>query len=101
MRRVLVVLALVAPALALLFFYLDPGADLTLELPLQHFYVVTFTTFAAAVISILITTSLGADARPRHVLGAAAFAVIGSLFFSHGLTTPGAIIASFHPAIQW
>src|SRR5262245_3725013 len=101
MRRILVAPAVVAPALALIFFTLRPDADALDSLPLVHFYVVTFTTFAAAVISILLTVSLGEVARPRHVLAAAAFGVIGGLFFSHGLTTPQALIDHFHPAILW
>ncbi|HLB48700.1 MAG TPA: sensor histidine kinase, partial [Anaerolineales bacterium] len=85
----------------LVFFRLAPRADLSLSLPLPHFYVVTFTTFAAAVVSILLGAALGPEAKPRHVLAAAAFAVIGSIFFSHGLATPNALIDHFHPAVQW
>ncbi|MBI5828698.1 MAG: hypothetical protein HZB20_03980, partial [Chloroflexi bacterium] len=44
---------------------------------------------------------LGPAAQPRHLLAAPAFAVIGSIFFSHGLATPGALIDHFHPAVQW
>src|SRR3972149_4520855 len=101
MKRILVVTALVAPAILLVFFRLAPRADLSLSLPLPHFYVVTFTTFAAAVVSILLGAALGPEAKPRHVLAAAAFAVIGSIFFSHGLATPNALIDHFHPAVQW
>ncbi|HLB49178.1 MAG TPA: HAMP domain-containing sensor histidine kinase, partial [Anaerolineales bacterium] len=58
-------------------------------------------TFSAAVISILLAASMGPEAKPRHVLAASAFAVIGSVFFSHGLATPNALIDHFHPAVQW
>jgi class 3 adenylate cyclase len=101
MKRFLIVLALIAPPVCLLFFKLDPQADKTISLPLFHFYLVTFITFAAAVISILLTVTLGFGGQPRHVLAAAAFAVIGSLFFSHGLATPGALIDHVHPASAW
>lgn len=101
MKRILITLALLTPALGLLYFTLQPQADKTVSLPIFHFYLVTFITFAAAVISILLTVTLGMDGQPRHVLTAAAFAVIGSIFFSHGLATPGALIDHLHPAISW
>jgi len=101
MKRILVILALLAPAFGLVFFALQPRADVTVSVPIFHFYIVTFTTFSAAVISILLAASLGAEAKPRHVLAAGAFAVIGSVFFSHGLATPNALIDHFHPAVEW
>ena len=101
MKRIIILLGLLAPALVLLYFTLQPEADQTVSLPLFHFYLVTFITFAAAVISILLTVTLGMEGQPRHVLAAAAFAVIGSIFFSHGLATPGALIDHVHPAVSW
>ena len=101
MRRILVILALIAPAVSLVYFWLQPQADLVSSQPIFHFYLVTFITFSAAVISILLTATLGFEGQPRHVLAAAAFAVIGSIFFSHGLATPGALIDHVHPASTW
>jgi signal transduction histidine kinase len=101
MRRLAVAAGLLAPAAVLLFFTLRPEADATVRDSLGHFYVVTFTTFAAAVISLLLVTALGAAAEARHLLAAAAFVVMGALFASHGAATPGAIIAGFHPAVTW
>lgn len=100
-KRILVIVALLAPAMALVYFTLQRRADLTISLPLFHFYLVTFITFSAAVISILLTVTLGFEGQPRHVLAAAAFAVIGGIFFSHGLATPGALIDHEHPASAW
>lgn len=90
-----------APAAILTFLTLVPAADGSAPMPLFHFYIVTFTTFSAAVVSILLAASLGESALPRHVLTAAAFAVMGSTFFSHGLATPNALISYQHPAITW
>jgi signal transduction histidine kinase len=101
MRRLLFLTALVAPVLFLLFFWFFPEWDRRLQLPLFHFYVVTFTTFAAAVVSILLARILRPVAQTRHALAAVAFAVMGTLFFTHGLPTPGALTAHFHPAVQW
>ena len=101
MKRIAVLVVLLLPAFGLAFFALQPQADLTVSVPIFHFYIVTFTTFSAAVISILLVASLGLQAPPRHLLAAAAFAVIGSVFFSHGLATPGALINHSHPAVEW
>ncbi len=101
MKRILIILALLAPAIVLVYFNLQPQADRNVNLPTFHFYVVTFITFSAAVVSILLTATLGLEGQPRHVLAAAAFAVIGSIFFSHGLATPGALIDHAHPAVSW
>lgn len=100
-KRLSLALASMAPALLLLFFALQPEADRPAIFPLFHFYIVTFTSFAAAVISILLTLVLGDVAQPRHLLVSIGFATIGTLFFSHGLATPDAIIDHFHPAVRW
>ena len=55
--------AIIAPAACLIFFYFNPQADATYSIPLAHFYIVTFTTFSAAVLSILLLSSLGAEAK--------------------------------------
>jgi class 3 adenylate cyclase len=100
-KKLLALFILFLPAGGLIFFKLQPQADLNVSVPLFHFYIVTFTTFSSAVISLLLVSSLGAEARPRHILAAAAFGVIGSIFFSHGLATPNAIISHAHPAVSW
>src|SRR3712207_2402521 len=101
MKRVLVILALFAPSAILVFLSLQPQADPTASLPLFHFYIVTFTTFAAAVVSILLSSTLEGVAQPRHVLAAVAFAVVATVFFLHGFATPGALIDYSHPAVRW
>jgi signal transduction histidine kinase len=101
MKRALLILALVAPSLFLGFLSLQPQADARASLPLFHFYIVTFVTFAAAVISILLSSMLESIAQPRHVLAAVAFAVIASIFFVHGFATRGALIDYPHPAVRW
>jgi len=101
MKRIGVLLVLVAPAVGLGLWSLFPGADPSLSAPLFHFYVVTFTTFAATVVSLFVTISVGQTALPRHLLLALAFAWMGAVFLIHGATTPGALIGYFHPAITW
>ncbi len=101
MRKVLTTIFILLPLAAMAYLRLASGADLSAPLPIFHFYIVTFTTFSAGVIAIMLTITLGESARPRHVLAAVAFAAIGSIFFSHGLATPGALIDFFHPAVSW
>jgi class 3 adenylate cyclase len=101
MKRFLTISTVLAPALLLLFFMLQPELDVVIFLPIFHFYLVTFTSFAAAVISILLIVALGELARPRLMLVSMAFVVIGVLFFTHGLASEGAIIDYNHPALRW
>ncbi|HSM58578.1 MAG TPA: ATP-binding protein [Candidatus Sulfomarinibacteraceae bacterium] len=99
MRRSLTVASVLVPLLLLVFFWLRPDYDPVLAIPLSHFYIVTFTSFAAAVVSFLLVIAIGSFAHRRHVLAAVSFAVMSSLFMVHGLTTPGALIPSDHPAV--
>jgi signal transduction histidine kinase len=101
MKRSLVVLSVLLPPGSLLFLRLSPSLDATLQAPLFHFHIVTFTTFAAAVVAIFVAISVGREGAPRHTLTAAAFAVMGGVFLIHGITTPNALIAGPHPGIRW
>lgn len=101
MMRLLKGVGLLAPSILLLLFWRVPEADWTVRVPLFHFYIVTFTTFTAAVLSILLSLALEEGGQTRHLLAAVAFAAMGTLFFSHGLATPEALIHDGHPAIRW
>ncbi len=101
MRRFWIYFALLLPPALLLFFTLVPRADVSLASPLFHFYIVSFTTFAATVVSLFVAISVGQTALPRHLLLALAFAWMGAVFFIHGLSTTGALIDHFHPGIIW
>lgn len=101
MKRLSIGLVLVLPGLALGFLALFPQYDRVIPAPLPHFYIVTFTTFAAAVISILLLAALGPETKTRHRLAAGAFAFMGVVFFTHGFATPGALIDHAHPIVEW
>lgn len=75
--------------------------DVTFHQPILHFYIVTFIAFTAAVVAWLVVASVGENTTPYHRLFGLAFAMMGSLFFLHGLTTPGALIAGFNPGVTW
>jgi signal transduction histidine kinase len=101
MKRALVLLALVLPAVGLGFWSAFPQFDPVFNAPLFHFYIVVFTTFAATVVSLFVAISVGETALPRHLLLAVAFAWMGAVFLIHGASTPNALITHFHPALQW
>lgn len=101
MKRLLIILSLVGPAGLLLFLWLRPEFDLFIQIPLLHFYVVTFFTFTSLVVALFTAVALGDNSEPRHRLLATAFAVMGAIFLVHGVTTPEAIIFSFNPGISW
>ena len=101
MKRALVILSLLGPICLLIALALVPSLDPEIDEPVFHFYIVTFSTFVAAVVAIFMTLTLGRESAPRHSLLATAFAAMGAIFLVHGLTTPGVLITTFHPAIQW
>lgn len=101
MKRLGVYLALLLPAMLLGLWSAFPEADPRIAAPLAHFYLVSFTTFAATVVSLFVIISVGETALPRHLFLAAAFAWMGAVFLIHGAATPGALIGQFHPAVTW
>lgn len=78
-----------------------PALDAPLHQPMFHFYIVTFTSFTAAIVAWLVVASVGESAAPRHRMLGLGFAAMGGLFFLHGLTTPDALITAYHPGISW
>ncbi|MCA9971274.1 MAG: HAMP domain-containing histidine kinase [Anaerolineales bacterium] len=100
-KRILILISLLAPALILGLAALFPLLDPRFEYPLLHFYVVTFSTFAAAVAALFTHVSLGSDTTPRHRLLAFAFGAMGLVFLIHGVLTPGALVFTFNPGIRW
>lgn len=101
MKRFLIWLSLIFPVGILITAALFPALDPSFQQPLLHFYVVTFFTFAAAVIAFFTVVALGQGSAPRHRLLATAFAIMGALFLVHGITTPAALIFTRNPGIQW
>ncbi len=101
MKQLFIILSLVVPIGLLTLFRLFPGWDPIWRQPLLHFYLVTFFTFTAVVVALFTALLLGHQSRPRHQLLATAFAVMGLLFFVHGITTPQAILFTPNPGIRW
>ncbi len=101
MKRAALYTALLLPALALAAGAVLPAYDRAFHSPIFHFYIVTFATFAAVVVSLFVIISIGETALPRHWLLAFAYLWMGAVFLVHGASTQGALIDFFHPAIVW
>ena len=101
MKRFQIIISLAIPIFILVFFRIFPELDPVFQVPLLHFYIVTFFTFTAVVAATFTAISLGKDIPPRHQLLATAFAVMSVIFLIHGITTPGALLLTFNPGITW
>lgn len=87
----------------LLFFALrlQPQLDPVLEAVWFHFQIVSFTSLVAFVLAVLVTLVTGPVAGVRTLFTTLALAAIAGIFLIHGLTTPGVLVRSFNPAVQW
>ncbi|MCA9954043.1 MAG: hypothetical protein KC434_04945 [Anaerolineales bacterium] len=101
MKKSIIAASIFIPAGLLAFFALVPAADPTIEARVFHFYIVTFFTFAAVVAAYLVGLVLEKSSPTRHRLLATAFVVMGSLFFIHGILTPGVITTVQNPGVRW
>ncbi|MCL4867364.1 MAG: hypothetical protein KJ063_00210 [Anaerolineae bacterium] len=101
MKRLLIILSLVGPTVLLVGLALFPEWDITFHNPLFHFYVVTFITFAAAVVSFFIAYTLHQAGLSRYQLLPTAFAAMAGIFLIHGLYTPQAIFFTSNPGVRW
>jgi HD-GYP domain-containing protein (c-di-GMP phosphodiesterase class II) len=84
-----------------LFFYLAqrPSLDRLIQVPTQHFYVVSATALLALALAVAVGVASVRSRQPRTLFMAAAFLTIAGVFATHGLTTPGVIVHGFHKSI--
>ena len=101
MKRNLIFQSIIIPIALLVAFAAFPELDIVSPQPVIHFYLVTFVTFTAVVVTLLVSLTLGADSPVRHRLLATAGAAMGIIFFVHGITTPQALTYTFNPGIRW
>lgn len=101
MKRALVIASLVGPILLLVGLRLFPELDFSIHQPLFHFYIVTFFTSAAAIVSLFIAYALQQAGLSRYQLLPTAFATMGGIFLVHGLFTPEAIFFANNPGVRW
>lgn len=80
---------------------LFPELDAEHAAPLFHFYVVTFTAFAALVGGLFVASAVE-DTDEIHIqFFTMGFAAVASIFMLHGLATPGVIFEGFNHAVGW
>lgn len=79
----------------------QPQLDPVLEDSWFHFQIVSFTSLVAFVLALFITLVTGPVAGVRTLFTTLALAAIAGMFLIHGLTTPGVLVRSFNPAVQW
>ncbi|MFZ0545106.1 MAG: ATP-binding protein [Candidatus Promineifilaceae bacterium] len=101
MKRAIIITAILLPPLLMVVLLLLPQLNGTFEVPIFHFYIVTFFSFTSAVVALLFATVLDERSLYRHRLLVTAFASMAALFFIHGTTTNGALILEFNPGIRW
>lgn len=101
MKRALIVLSLVGPVIYLAVLAAFPELDIEAHQPLFHFYIVTFFTFAAAVVSFFIAYTLQQEGDTRYQLLPTAFAAMGAIFLIHGFFTAEAIFFTSNPGVRW
>ena len=68
--------------------------DMRLVIPREHFDIVSLTAFVALVASLFAGLMLGRVRQRRPSLLAMGLASLSGLFFLHGITTPGFLVAS-------
>lgn len=78
-----------------------PQLDGVFQVPIFHFYIVTFFTFTSAVVALLFASVLDKRSLYRHRLLVTAFASMAAIFFVHGTTTNGALILEPNPGVRW
>jgi HD-GYP domain-containing protein (c-di-GMP phosphodiesterase class II) len=97
--QALVAGALALPIVAILILNQAPSLDVLWMQPKFHFYVVSGTALAAAVICAVLVTSARALRETRLVFLVLAFLSIAAIFATHGLMTPGFIHHEPYPAL--
>ena len=101
MKRAIAITAILFPPILMVVLLLLPELNAVIQVPIFHFYIVTFFTFTSAVVALLLASVLGGQSLYRHRLLATAFASMAAIFFIHGTTTSGALILEFNPGIRW
>lgn len=80
---------------------LNHQLDPEFSAPLFHFYVVTFTAFAALVGGLFVASAVE-QSRHLHIqFFTMGFTAIAGIFLLHGLATPGVVMQGFNHAVGW
>ncbi len=74
-----------------LFLRLEAELDITVAVPVQHFYIVSGVSILAALLAALVAVAVVQIALYRLLFLALGFLAMGVLFAVHGLSTPGVL----------
>lgn len=100
-RRALLFALSASPILIFAGLRLYPALDGLHDAPVFHFYVVTFTSFAALVSALFIASAVAGQDDIHVFFYTLAFSAIAALFMLHALATPGILIQGFNQAVGW
>lgn len=91
----------ILPLLLFVGLRLHPTADSLHDAPVFHFYVVTFTSFAALVSALFVASAVEREQDTHILFITMAYAAIAAIFLLHALATPGVILQGFNQAVGW
>ncbi|MDX1600440.1 MAG: ATP-binding protein [Anaerolineales bacterium] len=80
---------------------LNPQLDMEFAAPLFHFYIVTFTAFAALVSGLFVASAVEQSRHLYIQFFTMGFVSIAGIFLLHGLATPGVVMQGFNHAVGW
>jgi signal transduction histidine kinase len=89
------------PFILFLLLRFRPDLDLSVEAPVFHFYIVTFTSFAALVSALFVASAVENRDNPHILFLTMGFVAIAALFLIHGLATPGIVFQGFNQVVGW
>lgn len=88
---------LAVPLLVLAWLLLNPELNLTLVIPLQHFYIVTVVQVASLVVALVVSRVAIEMLEFRVLLLGMGFMALAGIFAIHGLATPGILMPRMGP----
>jgi hypothetical protein len=80
---------IVAPAAAFAWLFLNPSTDPAVQVPVQHFYIVTTVSLLAFALAIMLAIAAMQIAQYRVLFLCLGFMAMGGIFAVHGIETPG------------
>jgi class 3 adenylate cyclase len=91
-KRASAIAAVLAPIAVFVWLIVNPGANLDLTSPVEHFVITTNVAVLAFFASVLVARAALQLRQYKALLTALGFGSIGGLFAVHGLATPGVLL---------
>lgn len=100
-RPILVGALIVLPLLVFIVLRLNPSLDPVWQAPFFHFYIVSYISLIAVVISSFILRGVRLVQGGRLLFVGAAYVSLGAIFFIHGISTPVVLSPHISHAVGW